>query len=321
MGFTYCSFINRDYCIFIFVFLVQEIIINLAQWRDRTSLFNMSKRKSWNEVIPQENLNAFESLLALFCSSEMEPKNSIDFEVKTKDIFILPHYRDLLEKPLSKFARRNIYNNRNLLKARIAQKKKKFKRDMRKSDTLFRTIQSCIKMELEARSKSTLTSYRTFGKKGSAFKELSDPLYLKRLRLLYSSYDIICLVEWKYTFSELVILASEGDDDSLTNLIRLSRRVLASKMAAERITLADEYNDQEFFNNIVLALETDTTKYTTEIAKIGFSMIVLWHLGFKELTNPQLRDFLLKRFGYPTQAQPSFNMMLYRLGLVRYRKR
>ena len=208
----------------------------------------MSKRKPWNEVIPQENLDTFESLLTLFCSPEIETEteteNSIKFEVKSKDLFFLPEYRDLLEKPLSKFARRNIYKNRKLLRARLAKRTKKFKRDMRRTDTMFQTINSCIQLELEKCSKLPILEYRTFSIKISAFKQLGDPLYLQRLRLLYSSYDIICLVEWKHTFSELIILASEGDDDSLKNLIRLSRRVLASTIAMERITLADEYNDQ-----------------------------------------------------------------------------
>ncbi len=281
----------------------------------------MSKRTPWKEAIPQENLDTFESLLDLFCSSNIGTTDSDEYEARFKDLLILPEYKDLFDKPLSKYARKHIYNYHNLLKARIAKRVKKFERDMRRTDTLFQTINSCIELELEKPRILPIQEYRTFGKKRGGLKELGDPLYVQRLRLFYSSHDIICLVEHKHTLYELVILASEGDDESLKKLIRLSRLILNAKFVAERISLADEHNDEEFFESVIIdKINEDRTKYNAEIAKIGFSMIVLWHLGFKELTNPQLRDFLLKRFGYPTQLQPSFNMLLYRLGLVRYRK-
>lgn len=273
------------------------------------------KRKSWREHISKDRLKLFERIYEEFCNDS----------VGWRMLFALPEYTRFLDTPITDFAYSHLYKNPDLIKAKIAAKKKSLKKRRRDSDYLFRLIRKWINMELSPNPSPYPSLFSHDSSRRAFFTSVYRSSYAERMNnlvndLSLSFENVLCLVTWKFTVSELVTLAILGDDDSLFRLISLNSRFIIAKFFGARLIRAQTYRDDKFFNRLANAIKRDARKSYLLHAKIGFSIVVLWYLGFKDLPKRELLDYLQHKFGYPTYDLSSFNVIVSRLGLTKYKK-
>jgi hypothetical protein len=266
-------------------------------------------KPSWQEHLDPLHFIVFDYLQEQFFS------NSIEWD----SLFLYPVYKSYLSMPLSQTAKRNLNKPSNILKALISKKEKDLNRKREKIDTLFKLLQEWVNEEFHMASGSIFSGKGILGHLArSRFVKLDKP---KRLALTMSFQNILCLVTWEHTISELVELACYGSDKSTFRLIQLNKRFLDAKWIQDRVALAQRYNDKAFFNKLGNCIKKDTPDKTYAKAEIGFKILLLWFLGFKDLTNPEFLSYLQEeKIVSSTLSQPSFNVLVNRLGLRKYRK-
>jgi len=120
--------------------------------------------------------------------------------------------------------------------------------------------------------------------------------------------------------SELVELACLGDDQSIFRLVETSKRFLTAKWMKDRIIQAERFHDRKFFDKHADAASKESPIDYREQAEIGFAVLFLWHLGFKDLPHRELLDYLHEKFRYSNQNLESFRVLVNRLGLRKSRK-
>ncbi len=263
----------------------------------------MAKRIKWQEHIDPLDLIKFEATYNSLFSQ------SISFSL----LFFLQEHEALLQEPISIFAWNNLYKNPQIVAARIAKEEKKLLRKRISSDFLFKLIPEWVNENLDTRLHQMMSERETIVPPRHKRFEIDNP---KALSLHLSLENILCLSTWGLTISEFVKLAILGSDASIFKLIQFNKQFVSAKLTRNRIELAQYHEDKDFFNNLIKALKKDAPGIHYHKMTIGTAVLLLWFIGFKDLSITQLYDYMMeKKYLVNTMTESAFRSIVYRLGL------
>jgi len=137
-----------------------------------------------------------------------------------------------------------------------------------------------------------------------------------RIEITAALDQVVALMTWKQSVSDLLTAAEGGDDQALLRVLQLNASLSGRPAILARIQRATETRDQQFLQQLANASGQRPT--LQQRATVGLLLLLLWEAGLKRLTYNQLRGFL-QEVGLSNMPTPhALQRYGERLGLARY---
>ncbi len=161
-----------------------------------------------------------------------------------------------------------------------------------------------------------------------------EKLIKARQRLINTIPELYCQVIHKTSISELVLSASNFNvnlkntkrksqlqNKSYFKLIEIDKSFLRANWAAQIIKEAEFFDGDKFFSKLSNSIKVEGFRYDMHSSIFGLATILLWYLGGKKLSYPNLLDQLnILRYDLYKESPEAFRKFANRIGLTKYSK-
>jgi len=137
-----------------------------------------------------------------------------------------------------------------------------------------------------------------------------------RIEIKAALDQVVALMTWKQSVSDLLTAAEAGDDQALLRVLQLNSSVSGRPAILARIQRATERREQRFLQQ--LATLSGRRPMLKRRATVGLLLLLLWEAGLKRLTYQELCDFLREAGVINLPTPHALQRYGERLGLARY---